>query len=107
MKKNWVIWLVVFAVILMIGIYISAKRGRVAEKKVISPEILQKKSSAKTPVRPGIRKTKTKKHTASSRKKFVLPPNYEPVSPEKKGIESFEEERRQQKNLKNRGTPTG
>ena len=107
-KKIW--WGLLIFVLLVLGIWfysIGLRSSKISEEeKVTKPEIFQEKEIERV-VTPKESKIKVRKPVPLPKKKVIIPSDYEPVSPEKKGIENFEEERKRESQRKDRGIPTG
>ena len=100
----------VILVLLVLGIWLYAiglKLSKVSEEKeAAKPELFQKKEIERA-ITPIERRTKVRKPAHLPKRKVSIPPDYEPVSPEVKGIENFAEEREREAQRKDRGIPTG
>ena len=107
-------WGLLIFVLLVLGIWfysIGLKFSRKVseEKEAAKPEIFQEKAEEAIIIseQSPDHRIKARKISLPPKKKVIIPSDYEPVSPEKKGIENFEEERKRESQRKDRGIPTG
>ena len=107
-KKIW--WGLLIFVLLVLGIWfysIGLRSSKISEEeKVTKPEIFQKEEIERV-VTPKESKIKVRKPAPLPKKKVIIPSDYEPVSPDKEGIEDFEKEREKEGQRKDIGVPTG
>ena len=106
-KKIW--WGLLIFILLVLGIWFYFRGLRSSkiseEEKVTKPEIFQKKEVERVTIPE--KKIKPRKPAPLPKKKVIIPSDYEPVSPDKEGIEDFEKEREKEGQRKDIGVPTG